>query len=126
MKLHRMLQDLVNESPGFGRKKYMPTISNNKKTYLNFYYDDTTPKIKKNMLSEFMKDNVELNTRETSYTLIHYDIIMEQRRQYSLNRQLYNPRYINEYTNESENDQEQENEYISDSDTNSEMEIEEE
>jgi hypothetical protein len=99
MKLHRMLQDIVNDTPGFGRKKYVPTVLNNgTKTYLKYYYDDNIPKICREPLKDYMNDHLDLKIRETSFMMIHYDVIMNQRRRVLISQPLNSQR--NE-TNES-------------------------
>uniref|UniRef100_A0A6C0HYN8 Uncharacterized protein n=1 Tax=viral metagenome TaxID=1070528 RepID=A0A6C0HYN8_9ZZZZ len=117
IKLHKMLHELANYSPAFGRKKYISTkLKNNMKTYLNFYYDDKMPKINDISLSEFMKNHLELNMRDTNNILIHYDIIINQIRGSFVNRQLISSRYE---TNNETNNEEDNSLNISDSDSDS-------
>jgi hypothetical protein len=129
MKLHRMLQDLANDSPSFGRKKFVPTVLNNgKKSYLKYYYEDKIPKICAESLDTYMSSHLDLKIRDTSYLIIHYDIIMSQRRQYITTGSLVNQRYEREEERDEERDEERERlPYISsDSETETQLVHEEE
>jgi len=119
MKLHMMLHELQKESPGFGRKKYLPnanlpemfTEQNKRKRepqYMNFYFETKMPKIKQITLEEFMENHSHLNVKYDSRTMYHYDMLQSQAREHIISRSMpprYEEREMHEESSYSEDEQ---------------------
>jgi hypothetical protein len=91
MKLHKILHNIMKDTPNFGRKRYISILNgNNKKRYLNFVFNTKLPEIK--IVNDFMTDHLHLKITEYSYIMANYQNYETEMRNQILNRMMP-PRY---------------------------------
>jgi len=131
MKLHHMLNQLQIYSPGFGRKKYIPTTKNifgnkiitDKK--MKYYFDMKMPIINQITINEFMTNNLDLNVKRDSYLMVNYETLLSQIYNEILSRRLPS-RYVLADDVEYDDDEDEEEDVDDDDDDANHLETESE